>query len=221
MTVVYDQTDALKQVWHWLQQRNPAVQGLDLDLDLDLIENRIVDSLGFMNFIFFLEELTGQEIDTTDMASVNALRTLRSIRDHVLNQQTDDREAVDSFLTEDFLVTRGLATLGPRLVEMRALLEARFLSWAAECQAHPMLFPALMRVEDLNNFDYFRNFPHLAVVASPLRSESLKDVYAKASSLQTIPSAHVRPGEYVLPSAACYNVYLHLRHTTLTQPLRP
>src|SRR5438552_3744745 len=141
MSVVYDQNDAaLQKTWHWLQQRNPAVQGLDLDLDLDLIDNRIVDSLGFMNFIFFLEELTGKEIDTTDMASVNALRTLRSIRDHVLSHQTDNREDADSLLTEDVLVTRGLATLGPRMVAMRTLLESRFLSWASECQARPMLF---------------------------------------------------------------------------------
>jgi seryl-tRNA synthetase len=120
-------------------------------------------------------------------------------------------------MSEKFLfnVTNGLATLGPAAVRIRELLEARFLAWAGECGAEPMLFPPLMKVEDLDGLDYFRNFPHLALIASRIRPDYLTDEYTKAQSTRTIPNAHLTASEYVLPSAACYNIYLHLRNTVL------
>lgn len=118
---------------------------------------------------------------------------------------------------DDFLydTTNGLATFGPAMVRMRELLEARFLAWAGECGAEPMLFAPLMKVEDLDGLDYFRNFPHLALIASRIREDYLADGYTKAQSTRTIPNAHLTQGEYALPSAACYNIYLHLRDTVL------
>ena len=68
-------------VKRWLLLKKPQLG--DIDLDLDLIESRIIDSLGFLEFIFFLEEITGRELPT-DAQSVKAYRTLRSLRDHVL-----------------------------------------------------------------------------------------------------------------------------------------
>jgi acyl carrier protein len=76
------ETDQLEQVKEWLKARRPELS--DIDVDLDLIENRIIDSLGFTEFLFFLEEVRGQEI-RTDAQSVNLFRTLRSIRDNILN----------------------------------------------------------------------------------------------------------------------------------------
>jgi seryl-tRNA synthetase len=113
-------------------------------------------------------------------------------------------------------VTHGLATLGPELVEIRTLLERHFLAWASEVSADPMLFPPLMRVSDLDRFDYFRNFPHLAIVASRIESERLGD-YAKTPVITSVPSSHLAEAEYALPSAACYNIYLHLSDATLSQ----
>jgi hypothetical protein len=42
----------LDEVKRWFLERRPDL--VDLDLDLDLIENRILDSLGFLTFIIFL-----------------------------------------------------------------------------------------------------------------------------------------------------------------------
>ena len=50
-----------------------------IDHDLDLIENRILDSLGFVNFLYVLEEQVGHEID---MATVTPddFRTINRIK---------------------------------------------------------------------------------------------------------------------------------------------
>jgi acyl carrier protein len=72
----------------------PAVSGVDavvayllskrpdltsIDPDLDLVENRILDSLGFVNFLYVLEEQTGEEIlmenvKPSDFRTINAIR---------------------------------------------------------------------------------------------------------------------------------------------------
>jgi seryl-tRNA synthetase len=115
-------------------------------------------------------------------------------------------------------VRQGLATLGPDAIRIRELLEQRFLGWAAECDAVKMLFPPLMAVEDLDGLDYFRNFPHLALVVSRIREENLQDDYIAAGSVKSISNSHLATSEYVLPSAACYNIYIHLRDSTLEKP---
>jgi acyl carrier protein len=73
--------EKLASVKRWLLAKKPALG--DIDLDLDLIESRVIDSLGFIDFVFFLEQLVGRELQT-DAESVKAFRTLRSLRDHVL-----------------------------------------------------------------------------------------------------------------------------------------
>lgn len=50
----------------------------EIDLDLDLIENRILDSLGFVNFLYVLEEQTGTEISLEDVTPED-FRTVRNI----------------------------------------------------------------------------------------------------------------------------------------------
>jgi acyl carrier protein len=50
----------------------------EIDLDLDLIENRILDSLGFVNFLYVVEEHTGTEISLEDVTPED-FRTVRSI----------------------------------------------------------------------------------------------------------------------------------------------
>jgi acyl carrier protein len=73
----------LLQVTAWLRTRKPNLP--DLDLDLDLIDNRIVDSLTFVDFLFFLEELTGRDLQDA-ARSIHPFRTLRSIQESILNQ---------------------------------------------------------------------------------------------------------------------------------------
>jgi len=117
-----------------------------------------------------------------------------------------------------FSTRTGLATLGPGLVALRAALDATFVSWAAECGAWPMLFPPLMRIEDLERFDFFRNFPQLPLLVAGLRGECLHDVAASPSPLHMVPNADLTAAVYALPSAACYNIYLHFQDTTLAGP---
>jgi acyl carrier protein len=78
---VSTQAEQLDAVKHWLRTRKPGLG--DIDLDLDLITNRVIDSLGFIDFVFFLEQLTGRELQT-DAESVKAFRTLRSLQETIL-----------------------------------------------------------------------------------------------------------------------------------------
>ncbi len=73
--------EPLQAVKNWLLAKNSKFG--DFDLDFDLIENRVIDSLGFMDFVFFLESVTGREL-ATDAGSVDAFRTLRRIRETIL-----------------------------------------------------------------------------------------------------------------------------------------
>lgn len=73
----------LARVIDWLRARNPEYG--EIDLDIDLIDARLIDSLGFTEFLFFLEELRGEEIVLTAESAV-VFRTLRGIRDNVLNE---------------------------------------------------------------------------------------------------------------------------------------
>ncbi|MFE2547409.1 acyl carrier protein [Streptomyces sp. NPDC059355] len=73
--------DVIKPVVDWLCERNPTVE--EIPEDLDLIENRLIDSLGFMEFILLLEDLIGRELQL-DQIDVNQFRTLRSLTDHFL-----------------------------------------------------------------------------------------------------------------------------------------
>jgi acyl carrier protein len=76
------ETDALMRVKAWLLARDHNFK--EIDMDLDIIENRIVDSLGLMEFLFFLEEVSGRDL-TSYGQSANSFRTLRSINDNILN----------------------------------------------------------------------------------------------------------------------------------------
>lgn len=73
--------ERLQAVRDWLRKKKPDLP--EIDLDTDLIENRIVDSLLFVDFLFFLEQLAGRDLQE-QARSVNPFRTLRSIREQVL-----------------------------------------------------------------------------------------------------------------------------------------
>ncbi|MFE3859970.1 acyl carrier protein [Streptomyces goshikiensis] len=73
--------DVTKQVVDWLLERNPTVE--EIPEDLDLIENRLIDSLGFMEFVLLLEDLIGRELQL-DQIDVDQFRTLRSLTHHFL-----------------------------------------------------------------------------------------------------------------------------------------
>ncbi|WP_424215881.1 acyl carrier protein (plasmid) [Streptomyces sp. BI20] len=73
--------DVTKPIVDWLRERNPTVG--EIPEDLDLIENRLIDSLAFMEFILLLEDLIGREL-RLDQIDVDQFRTLRSLTEHFL-----------------------------------------------------------------------------------------------------------------------------------------
>ncbi len=68
-------SEDLKPVIDWLQMKNDALE--DIPRDLDLIENRLIDSLSFMEFILLLESLIGRDIPA-EQVSVDQFRTFGS-----------------------------------------------------------------------------------------------------------------------------------------------
>ena len=70
-------TNGFDVVVDYLRQCKPELG--DLPADLDLIENRILDSLAFVEFLLLLEEHTGQEI-SIDSVSREDFRTIASIK---------------------------------------------------------------------------------------------------------------------------------------------
>jgi acyl carrier protein len=65
-------------VREYLRRQRPELP--DIDLHFDLIENRVLDSLRFVDFLYFLEERTGREIALEDVApedfrSIHAITT--------------------------------------------------------------------------------------------------------------------------------------------------
>jgi acyl carrier protein len=84
-------TPPIERVRGWLLGRRPDLEEIDFDMDLienRVIENRVIDSLGFLDFVFFLEELTGRELQT-DLQSVSSFRTLRAIQGNILGMGGD------------------------------------------------------------------------------------------------------------------------------------
>lgn len=71
----------IEHIRSWLLIRNPEIRSIH-DED-DLIDNRLIDSLGFQEFLLFLEEMVGREIILNESSAVS-LRTLRGIRDNIL-----------------------------------------------------------------------------------------------------------------------------------------
>lgn len=106
--------------------------------------------------------------------------------------------------------SNGLATLDDRAVALRNVLDATFEGWGVERGADRRLYPPLIDVASLARLDYFANFPHLAVLTSGLADAERYQRYAAGAGVHTIKSDDLSDVVHVLPSAACYNVYLSL-----------
>ncbi|AYF76774.1 acyl carrier protein [Nocardia yunnanensis] len=68
----------MEEIVAFLAIRNPEFTGADPDLDL--IESRTLDSLGLVEFLLLLQELTGSEMDmgTVDLGTIRTLGQLRA-----------------------------------------------------------------------------------------------------------------------------------------------
>jgi acyl carrier protein len=69
-------TGSVDEVRNWILRKHPERESIDADLDL--IENRLIDSLSFVEFVFAIESASGVSIDVEDI-DVDDFRTLASI----------------------------------------------------------------------------------------------------------------------------------------------
>ncbi|GHH24655.1 phosphopantetheine-binding protein [Streptomyces rubradiris] len=69
-------TEPIQAVREFILERNPKLE--ELPDDLDLIDSRAINSLAFIEFIFLLEELTGETVDPEDL-NLDDFRTLKSL----------------------------------------------------------------------------------------------------------------------------------------------
>ncbi len=82
--------DKLRLVVAWLRERNSALDVIPPDLDL--VENRLVDSLAFMEFILLLEDLIGRELPMEEL-NVDQFRTLDAISANFLRPENNGDSA--------------------------------------------------------------------------------------------------------------------------------
>lgn len=78
----------IEPVREWLTARNKDLTRDALSLDFDLIEARAVDSLSSLEFVLFIEELSGREMDMAALKDTENFRTLRSIYNAFLSHLT-------------------------------------------------------------------------------------------------------------------------------------
>jgi acyl carrier protein len=77
-------TDPMQDVRAFILERNPTI-GL-LAPQMDLIDSRAINSLAFVDFIFLLEELTGELIDPEDL-DLDDFRSLDAIEARFFKQK--------------------------------------------------------------------------------------------------------------------------------------
>jgi hypothetical protein len=69
-------TNSINALKNWLAIRNP--QGGEIGFQQDLIDTKVVDSISFTEFVYYIEELSGREINI-QQETLMAFRTLASI----------------------------------------------------------------------------------------------------------------------------------------------
>lgn len=115
----------------------------------------------------------------------------------------------------------GLVTLSPKATLLKAQLDLLFVHVADDLTAKPMRFPSLLKVEDVDRLDYFKNFPQLPLAVSSTQAEQMMSCRTQAAGKfwQTLPAETLADAAHILPPAACYPVYIHLRDKTIGQPM--
>ncbi|MEN3610602.1 hypothetical protein [Plantactinospora sp. ZYX-F-223] len=74
-------TAPIDQIKGWILAKHE--NRTDVAADEDLIDNRLVDSLSFVEFVFLIQELSGVEIDM-DTLDIGDVRTLAAIQKRFL-----------------------------------------------------------------------------------------------------------------------------------------
>jgi seryl-tRNA synthetase len=110
----------------------------------------------------------------------------------------------------------GLAVLDSDELRLLRVLDGLIISWAEAQGAEERRYPFLLRPRDLEDVDYYENFPHLGLAAAAADPKRLADLRAdRGHPLGALPADVLDDAALALPSAACYSVYFHLRGQTL------
>ncbi|MET8767152.1 hypothetical protein [Streptomyces sp. NPDC004658] len=112
--------------------------------------------------------------------------------------------------------TGALTILDPDQTDLLRELDGVFAGWGRAAGAREILPPPMYPVADLEKFDVYTNFPHLALVAAPLELDGGPDAPADG---RFAPAA-LREARLGLPHATCFGAYLfhegvELEHDTL------
>jgi hypothetical protein len=109
--------------------------------------------------------------------------------------------------------TDALAILDPDQTDLLRELDGVFTGWGRAAGAREILPPPVYPVSDLEKFDVYTNFPHLALVAAPLE---LTDGPPKPADGRFAP-ADLSEARLGLPHATCFGAYLFHEGTELGQ----
>lgn len=110
----------------------------------------------------------------------------------------------------------GLGVLTADELRLLRAFDSLVLRWAQEMDAEERRYPFLLRPRDLEDIDYYENFPHLGLAAAAADPKRLTDLRGEADGpLRELPAGVLNDAGLALPSAACYSVYFDLRGRTL------
>ncbi|KJK56561.1 hypothetical protein [Saccharothrix sp. ST-888] len=101
-------------------------------------------------------------------------------------------------------LSEALVILDPDRTDLLRELDRTFTAWGNAAGAREILPPPLYPVSDLEKFDVYNNFPHLALVAAPL---DLAGGAVKPADGRFTP-ADLQAPRLGLPHATCYGAYL-------------
>lgn len=65
----------IERIKSYIQDKNPE---FDLQMSSDIIENRLIDSLQFVEFVMFIEEVSGCKLDMENL-DIEDFRSLNTI----------------------------------------------------------------------------------------------------------------------------------------------
>ena len=74
-----ERADKLSRVKSWILAKAPG--RTDVELDVDVIETGLVNSVSFTEYVLIIEELSGSEIEINE-AIVEKVRTLRGVAEN-------------------------------------------------------------------------------------------------------------------------------------------
>lgn len=120
----------------------------------------------------------------------------------------------DTGRTDRRSAQNGLQALSPGATMLLRTLDTLFECWGTGGGAVSMILPPLLPVESLARLDFYDNFPHQALLVSPLDLDKRESGTAARPAF--FRSELLEPAHLALPSAACFAVYLNHEDSQVT-----